>query len=246
MTKITLPAELFGNDDIIEEIYGDINHTHRFDLLSTRCILTPYNKDTIELCNQQRDRMPGESKSYFSDDHLIQATSRDELTFQPEILNALTPNSLPLHEIKLKINEIIILMRNLDVSKGLCNGTRLQVINLHDHVIQARIICGDPQRIGEIVFIPRITLHSEPEHKLPTQFARHQFPIRSAFALTINKSQGQTFDKVGLYLNNDVFAHGQFYVGTSRVRTMNSLRIKINPEKQEYKVKNIVYKDILD
>lgn len=63
---------------------------------------------------------------------------------------------------------------------------------------------------------------------LPFTVRRTQFPIILAFAITINKSQGQTFDKVGVLLPKPVFNHGQLYVATSRVRTFDSLRFFVS------------------
>jgi len=53
------------------------------------------------------------------------------------------------------------------------------------------------------------------EDVYPFIFKRRQFPIKLAFAVTINKSQGHTFDRVGVDLRKDVFNHGQLYVATS-------------------------------
>ena len=65
--------------------------------------------------------------------------------------------------------------------------------------------------------IPRVTLiDTDPD--LPFNLKRIQFPIRLAFSMTINKSQGQTFDKVGIDLREECFGHGQLYVALSRVR----------------------------
>ena len=80
---------------------------------------------------------------------------------------------------------------------------------------------------------------------LPIKFNRHQFPLKLAFAMTINKAQGQTFKFVGLYMLNDVFCHGQLYVAVSRVRKMCHLKIQLGPDKDPV-LKNIVYKVLLE
>jgi ATP-dependent DNA helicase PIF1 len=66
--------------------------------------------------------------------------------------------------------------------------------------------------------------------------------------MTINKSQGQTFDRLGLLLPQPVFSHGQLYVAFSRVRSLKSIKVQIIDEeqtKQRRKTKNIVFKEIL-
>jgi ATP-dependent DNA helicase PIF1 len=79
---------------------------------------------------------------------------------------------------------------------------------------------------------------------LPFRLKRVQYPIKLADAITINKAQGQTLDRVGLFLKEDVFAHGQLYVALSRVRSQQSifafLKDNANPT-----VKNVVYKQAL-
>lgn len=95
-----------------------------------------------------------------------------------------------------------MLVRNLNHSIGLCNGTRLINVQLGKKVIEAKIITGN--NIGERVYISRIVM-SPTNIEWPFTFKRRQFPVRLAFALTINKTQGQTLAKVGLYLPKQVF-----------------------------------------
>ena len=85
---------------------------------------------------------------------------------------------------------------------------------------------------------------------LPFAFRRKQIPINLAYAMTINKSQGQTFDRVGLYLDQPCFAHGQLYVGKSRVTSRHGLKVFIEPGAQQgfhdstVYTKNIVYTNL--
>jgi hypothetical protein len=76
------------------------------------------------------------------------------------------------------------------------------------------------------MFLPRITLGSE-DPKLPFKFTRLQYPVRPCFAMTINKAQGQSLERVGVYLPDPVFAHGQLYVADSRVDKPDDLRMLI-------------------
>ena len=128
-----------------------------------------------------------------------------------------------------------MLLRNLDPPK-LCNGTRLTIKNLYPHLIEATILSGCGK--GEDVFIPRIPLIPS---NLPFNFRRLQFPVSLAFAMTINKSQGQTIKVVGLNLVEPCFSHGQLYVACSRVSNPKNLFV-LSPSGS---TKNVVYRGAL-
>ncbi|PIO53561.1 hypothetical protein TELCIR_25099, partial [Teladorsagia circumcincta] len=95
------------------------------------------------------------------------------------------------------------------------------------------------ERSGQLAIIPRIDNYWE--KRTPFRLRRRQFPIRVAFAMTINKAQGQSFRKVGIYLPEDVFAHGQLYVALSRGRTRDGIKI----QSPSTFLKNIVYNEVL-
>jgi len=104
-----------------------------------------------------------------------------------EFLNTIQLSGLPDHHLKLKIGVPIMLLRNLNPSKGLCNGTRLIVTQLTRRVIEGEIITGIAK--GCKAYIPRIITTSV-DKKWPFKIKRRQFPIRVSYAMTINKSQG--------------------------------------------------------
>jgi ATP-dependent DNA helicase PIF1 len=109
---------------------------------------------------------------------------------------------LPNHKISLKIGTPIMLMRNLNQADGLCNGTRMIVTKLGNHVIEAKVITG--KNIGQIMHIPRMEM-SPSQSPWPFKLQRRQYPIIVSYAMTINKSQGQSLDNVGLYLPKRCF-----------------------------------------
>ncbi|KAL5263668.1 hypothetical protein ACHWQZ_G008889 [Mnemiopsis leidyi] len=110
-----------------------------------------------------------------------------------EYIHTLIPSGVPPHELKLKKGCPIMLMRNFDPYKGHCNGTKYIVVNLHSRIIEAKIASG-PYK-DNVLFIPRIVIKPS-ESTFPFQLKRKQFPVRPCFAITANKSQGQTLGKV--------------------------------------------------
>ncbi len=136
----------------------------------------------------------------------------------------------------------ILLLCNLNQSIGLCNGTRLIVKRLGQCVIEAEIITRN--NVDKRVFIPRIIM-SPSGIDWPFVLRHRQFPIRMAFAMTINKSQGQTLNNVGVYLPSPVFYHGKLYVAISWVTRSANIKIFSGQGLDEY-MRNVVYKEVLE
>ena len=80
------------------------------------------------------------------------------------------------------------------------------------HVLEVRLLSGD--FAGNCILILHITIIPF-DTQLPFKLHRCQFPIYLAFAMTVNKSQGQSLKYVGLDFHTSVFTHGQFYVAVS-------------------------------
>ena len=77
------------------------------------------------------------------------------------------------------------------------------------------------------------------------EFRRLQFPVALCFAMTINKSQDQTFKAVGADLTNESFTHGMLYVALSRVGSPNCLIITLLV-REGHKTRNVVYSEVFN
>jgi hypothetical protein len=263
--SIILPTAGNNTDDnyerqLIRATFPNIDSpTLTPDIFSNSAILCPLNVDVNKINELATDMLHArETHTYTSVDY-TDVNPDQAVHFQPEFLNTLDISSLPPHRLSLKVGQPIILLRNVSTKRGMCDGTRLQVTKLGKYVIGAKILAGS--FTDNIVLIPRIPLTTNDDGSSPIKFTRLQFPIRPAFALTINKAQGQTLATTGLYLPLSVFAHGQLYVALSRCSDPNNLKVLIldkpaalrptsAPDEQlrtpiGHYTRNIVYKEAL-
>ena len=230
------------NECIVREIFGKLIEQKKFDEMSQCAILSARNIDVDEINEQVTNLLDASTERIYSGIDSTQNCDNGEMNevLLPEYLNSLNPSSLPPHKLRLRKYCIVMLIRNISINEGLCNGTRLQVIDFSNHLLKCKVLTGDNR--GSIVFLNRITLYSENEY--PFSFSRRQFPVKLAFAMTINKAQGQTFRKIGIDLRRDVFSHGHLYVALSRVRSWSSLKIYLGNQRTNRLVKNYVYKEL--
>lgn len=244
-----------------------------------RAILCPLNKDVdrinaiaIALFNNKNTAYAEHNNTTFtlqSADSIIlnedDAFNQNEFflhAYPTEFLNSLAFSGVPPHEIILKPGVTIMLLRNLDVKNGLCNGTKLIFVTMKSNylmiVSKLKTNNGDNTYHNndddERLAIPRIDFNVT-ETQLPFQMKRRQFPIKLAFAMTINKSQGQSLKRVGIYLPRPLFSHGQLYVAIGRSGLPKETYFYIedhgneqgfNEQTNEYYTKNIVWREVLN
>ena len=242
---VEIPPQLCVNtlDELIDFVWpGDVK-----DATSGCAILTPLN-ETVNEVNRQ-------ILLHRLDPHepAIELRSADKMVLEDRGLYTTlatifktTPTGMPLHLLLLKLGCIVMLLRNMDLQAGLVNGTRLKVQLVSPQVLECLILNGTCA--GNVIFLPRLTLPYDGRETC-SPFTRHQFPVRLSYAMTINKAQGQTLDrvsvfvlmssikihdvfifmflfvlKVGVLLPKPVFAGGQLSVTASRVRRSTDIK----------------------
>ena len=160
--KILIPPSMvtFDEDELINKIYEGIEDIRLtpppLDYFLDHAILAPRNVDVRDTNEKILQKMNGREIVYHSADTLEDEGNGAPDDVPQEFLRTLDPSSLPLAELKMKLGCPLILLRNLDPGKGLCNGMRMILLNAYRNILEVMIMGGDHH--GEKAFIPRITL----------------------------------------------------------------------------------------
>ncbi|EFO96653.1 hypothetical protein CRE_02649 [Caenorhabditis remanei] len=247
---VSIPDKLIltGTDtNLVDWVFPDVN---TYKLVESSAVLTVDNRTALRINEYILDKLNGELREFASIDT---ADKDNALNVDPAIFATETPAGMPPHRLRLKVGAQIVLLRNLSVEAGLCNGTRLTIVSFGEDVRFFIIYCHrntDPKK--QMVFLHRILMSPSGKGGKSCGFRRRQFPIRLSYASTINKAQGQTLSRCGLLLHSPVFSHGQLYVAMSRVRRSQDFRIwhyKRGTSDDNYihggiLVRNVVYREV--
>jgi hypothetical protein len=275
-TRIVIPDEyIFPSTSILSFVqwcYNDVFNNPQFQLLlqrlneelptdatnesiaplSERAILASTNNEVDILNNIALAQFPGDDINLLSADEILDEDETLSEQYSVEFLNSMEFSGIPSHKLIVKLGVPLLLLRNIDPKKGLCNGTR--VVLIHATLYKLTVSIVTDSHAGNTAVLPRInfTPANNNNSALPFKLQRRQFPVRLAFAMTIHKAQGQSLKKVGLYLPKPCFSHGQLYVALSRsgIREQTKIFIRSSLPQQgcqenKYFTANVVWKEIL-
>ena len=170
-----------------------------------------------------------------------------------ETLNSYNSNGVPKHILKLKVNDVCLVVRAI-ASLKLASNTRVQLISFNLNTVRVKTLNEPKTRylnLFRIIF--KFRLH----YGQSFQLTRLQIPLRLAYSMTYNKSQSQSIPKLLIDITEQPFAHGHAYVALSRATNSLDVRIYCNENQlhetcdknsiNEYMpvITNIVYTDIL-
>lgn len=250
--SITIPPWIrvfYNKEDFLRHVYPQpvLTGAHQDPtVLAGRAILAVRNDNVAGINRTLLNTFPSPVTELLAVDtaNIEDPTAQDVPPL--EVLQSFEPLSLPPSKLYLKVGAPVMLLRNLYPKEGLCNGTRLTITRISPRIVEARILSGE--FAGQVKLIPRIKLTST-TGELPFVLSRVQFPIRLSFAITVNKSQGQSLSTVGVDLRYPVFTHGQLYVAFSRVTTLAGFLVLLptasHIAQAARTVRNIVYLEVL-
>jgi len=149
---------------------------------------------------------------------------------------------VPPHVLTLKIGCVCTVERNLLLNEKVAHNTKVILQRVANHYLEVLNPVTKRRHL-----IPRITFQMRVP-KTSLTFTRRQYPLRAAYAITVNKSQGQTLSNAILDLRTEPFSHGQLYVALSRVKSRQCITILASPSDVRggsAHTRNVVYKELL-
>ena len=176
---------------------------------------------------------------------VLEYCNKMNITEKEYEMNSLLSSAQCSEQFKLKVGASVMCTANVDMERGICNGSQGIIVDLvgQDKIPKIRFTNG-------VIMI--MTQHHWQSTEYPT-IAIKQYPLQLAWALTIHKIQGATLNMAQMDVGTSIFEYGQTYVAMSRVKSLDGLylsgfnpkKIKANPKVIEFykKIPEIEYVD---
>ena len=135
-------------------------------------------------------------------------------------------HSVPLSELTLRVGDVMLLAKTIDKVAGLVKNARVTAVELRWNAVVVRLDRSDGPSTTHTIGRARFSFGLK--RNSPIKILRTQLPLVHSWALTINRSQGQTLDRVLLDCRRPSFSHGQANVAISRVHLAEDLGVVVN------------------
>ena len=238
-------------EKVVQTVYSDVIDTTRrsnmndADLCryySQRLILAPKHVAVDSTNIRIFNSMPGDEIEYVARNRLCEFSRRVPLGALAEI----NPGNMGPQILRIKMGMPVILIRTLNKHVGLVTGARGLIVASTPNVIRIRLLAGP--NAATVHSIYRLWHENDPSltNTSGIRFERDQFPVKPAFACTIDRSQGMTLEYLGLLLrDHEVFSHGQLYTALSRVRSPENIIVTTASSSRRRITTNVVYREVL-
>jgi hypothetical protein len=220
----TIPYHLDTDEGMKEALSWLYPDGFNSSTMYNSCILAARNDRGDRWNEIVQDMNPNEKVLYKSKDVLCEVDDphgRLQRMLTTAVLNDCNNNGVPPHLLHLKKGDICLVLRNLSKRHGLVTNKRVRILELMSNSIKVQTLDSNPK----VAIIPRIRFKFRLSLGDSFEMMRTQFPLRLAYCMSYNKSQGQTLQRVLLDITTPPFAHGHLYVALSRVTLYSDVHI---------------------